>query len=77
MPPKFQHPLYDDFTLRVISECAGKMQRQWAQRGAWEGFRDHVLEAARPYESAVVNPGVTLVADKSKNTSWGITGRSW
>jgi predicted DsbA family dithiol-disulfide isomerase len=42
----------------VFGDCAGKMQRQWAQRGAWEGFRDHVLAAARPYETAPVNPAV-------------------
>ena len=30
----------------------------WAKRGGYEGFRDHVVESAEPYENAAVNPDV-------------------
>ncbi len=40
----------------VFGDTGQKMARQWADRGGFDGFADHVQEAASAYETAPVHP---------------------
>ena len=42
--------------VNVFADTEEKMARQWAERGGFEGFADHVQESAAAYESAPVHP---------------------
>lgn len=41
--------------LDVFGDTATKMSQQWQDRGGYNGFGQHVIESAAPYENAVVN----------------------
>jgi predicted DsbA family dithiol-disulfide isomerase len=42
----------------IFGDTAGKMKRQWSERGLFEGFGQHVMEAASNYQDAPVNPDI-------------------
>lgn len=44
--------------MDVFGNTQAKMDEQWADRGHFEGFANHVAQAALPYESAVINPDI-------------------
>jgi len=44
--------------LDVFGDTATKMSLQWQDRGGYNGFGQHVIESAAPYENAVVNPAI-------------------
>lgn len=44
--------------LDVFGDTATKMAQQWQDRGGYNGFGQHIIEAAAPYENAVVNPEI-------------------
>lgn len=44
--------------IDIFGDTATRIQEQWADKGLYEGFRDHVVKSAVPYESAVVNDDV-------------------
>ena len=39
----------------IFGDTATRIQSQWADKGLYEGFCTHVVDAASPYESATVN----------------------
>ena len=41
--------------IDLFGDTANRIQTQWADKGMYEGFGKHVVEAAAPYESAPVN----------------------
>ncbi len=41
--------------LDVFGDTATKMSQQWQDRGGYNGFGQHVIESAAPYENAIVN----------------------
>lgn len=40
--------------VNLFGDTATRMQQQWAERGGFEGFGQHVLESAAPYDNAPV-----------------------
>lgn len=42
--------------VNVFGDTAEKMGRQWADRGGFDGFADHVATSAAGYETAPVHP---------------------
>jgi len=42
----------------VFGDAHGRLQKQWQQRGGFDGFAEHVEHAANPYNTAPVNPAV-------------------
>ncbi len=42
----------------IFGDTAGKMTRQWSDRGSFEGFGQHVMDAASTYEHAPVNSDI-------------------
>lgn len=42
----------------VFGDTAGKMERQWHDRGGYAGFAEHVQQAASSYEDARVHPAL-------------------
>jgi predicted DsbA family dithiol-disulfide isomerase len=42
--------------LNLFGDTRTRMKEQWGQRGGYEGFGRHVLDAAAPYDNAPVNP---------------------
>lgn len=42
--------------VNVFGDTREKMTRQWADRGGFDGFADHVQSSAASYESAPVHP---------------------
>lgn len=44
--------------VNVFGDTQSRIGDGWAKRGGYEGFRDHVVESAEPYENAAVNPDV-------------------
>ena len=49
----FQHRYID-----LFGDTVTRIQQQWADKGLYDGFCDHVCRAAEPYSSAPVNPDV-------------------
>ncbi|MEE4245300.1 MAG: DsbA family protein [Kangiellaceae bacterium] len=44
--------------IDVFGNTAVKMQSQWADRGGYEGFGQHVIQSAAPFEDTKVNPAI-------------------
>ena len=44
--------------INIFGDTAAKMQKQWQDRGGFEGFGKHVQEAACDYEHIQVNPAI-------------------
>lgn len=44
--------------IDVFGDAATKIPTQWSERGGYDGFSAHVLESAKPFESAIVNADV-------------------
>jgi len=42
----------------VFGDAHGRLHKQWADRGGFDGFAAHVAHAAAPYDSAPVNDAV-------------------
>ncbi|WP_210395917.1 DsbA family oxidoreductase [Motiliproteus sediminis] len=42
----------------VFGDAHGRLQKQWQDRGGFEGFAEHVEAAAAPYDTAPVNPAI-------------------
>ena len=42
----------------IFGDTAAKMERQWSDRGLFEGFGKHVLDSASAYEDAPANPAI-------------------
>ncbi len=42
--------------VNVFADTRAKMARQWAHRGGFDGFADHVQSSAAAYENATVHP---------------------
>ncbi|MEH6567443.1 MAG: DsbA family protein [Halioglobus sp.] len=40
--------------MNLFGDTSTRMQQQWAERGGYEGFGQHVLESAAPYDKAPV-----------------------
>lgn len=49
----FQHRYID-----LFGDTATRIGQQWADKGSYEGFCDHICEVAAPYASAPVNKAV-------------------
>lgn len=47
-----------DHYLNLFGDTFGRTEKSWADRGGFEGFGQHVLESAAPYEDAFVNPAI-------------------
>ena len=43
------------YCVNVFGDTANRIGEKWAKRGGYEGFGQHVLESAAPYEVAPVN----------------------
>lgn len=41
--------------LNLFGDTAGRMEKQWRDRGGYDGFSRHVIDAAEPYDDAPVN----------------------
>ena len=50
---KIQHRYLD-----IFGNTAEKMQRQWSQKNGFNGFSQHVIESATPYENAPINADI-------------------
>ena len=44
--------------IDVFGDSAGKIEKQWGDRGGYKGFSEHVIESAASFENAPVNPKV-------------------
>lgn len=44
--------------LDVFGDVAGKMASQWASRGGYEGFAEHVVASADGFENAHIHPSI-------------------
>jgi predicted DsbA family dithiol-disulfide isomerase len=56
--------------VNVFGDTQSRIGNGWAKRGGYEGFRDHVVESAEPYENAAVSPDVwSKVRPKSSANS--------
>ena len=44
--------------IDIFGGTATRIQEQWADKGLYDGFSDHVIKSAAPYESAIVNNDV-------------------
>jgi predicted DsbA family dithiol-disulfide isomerase len=44
--------------LNLFGDTAARIEKQWADRGGYSGFSRHVVDSARPYDEAPVNPDV-------------------
>lgn len=42
----------------IFGDTQGKIPRQWGERGGFEGFADHVLASAAPFEHCRVHPDI-------------------
>ena len=42
----------------IFGDTATRIQEKWADKGLYEGFGEHVVSSAAPYESAIVNSDV-------------------
>jgi predicted DsbA family dithiol-disulfide isomerase len=42
----------------VFGDTAEKMRTQWADRGLYDGFSEHVIESASPFKNAPINPRI-------------------
>lgn len=47
--------IWREHYVDVFGDTEGKMQLQWSQKGGFDGFARHVLEAADRYEDAAVS----------------------
>jgi len=47
--------------IDVFGDTATKMQEQWAQKGLYQGFSDHVVQSASSFKDAPVNPKIWSV----------------
>ena len=41
--------------IDIFGDAHTRIEKQWAKKGTYEGFADHVVKSAAPYESATVN----------------------
>ena len=46
--------------VNVFGDTQTRIGEGWAQRGGFEGFQNHVIESAEPYDNAPVNADVWL-----------------
>ncbi|PCI60880.1 MAG: disulfide bond formation protein DsbA [Gammaproteobacteria bacterium] len=44
--------------LDIFGNTAEKIQRQWAERGSYNGFSQHVVDSAKPYKDALINADI-------------------
>ena len=44
--------------VNVFGDTKTRIGAGWANRGGFEGFRDHVVESAAPFDNAPVNPDI-------------------
>ncbi len=44
--------------VNLFGDTANRIGQQWADRGGFDGFGQHVVEAAAPYDSAPVTPDI-------------------
>jgi len=44
--------------LNLFGDTSSRMAEQWGSRGGYEGFGQHTIEAAAPYDNAPVNKDV-------------------
>ena len=44
--------------LNLFGDTKSRMAEQWEERGGYEGFGQHVIEAAAPYDNAPVNADI-------------------
>lgn len=44
--------------VNVFGDTKARIGDGWAKRGGYEGFRDHVVDSAAPYDKAAVNPDI-------------------
>jgi len=44
--------------MDIFGDVSARINEQWADKGLFEGFSDHVINSAAPYESAIVNHNV-------------------
>lgn len=44
--------------VNVFGDTQSRIGDGWAERGGFDGFRDHVIESAEPYDNAAVNPDI-------------------
>jgi predicted DsbA family dithiol-disulfide isomerase len=44
--------------LNLFGDTYSRMEEQWGERGGFDGFAKHTIEAAAPYENAPVNKNV-------------------
>lgn len=44
--------------MDVFGDTASKMAEQWQSRGGYEGFGQHVVDSAKPFDNAPVNEGI-------------------
>ncbi len=44
--------------IDIFGDAKTRIEKQWADKGTYSGFGDHVIQSATPYESAVVNERV-------------------
>lgn len=44
--------------IDIFGDTATRIQEQWGDKGLHEGFGDHVVKSAAPYESAIVSSNV-------------------
>ena len=42
----------------VFGDTREKMRAQWADRGLYDGFSEHVISSAAPFENAPINPRI-------------------
>jgi len=46
--------------VNVFGDTQAKMEKQWSDRGGFEGFAKHVQDSARTYEEAPLHPDLWL-----------------
>lgn len=47
--------IINHYYIDLFGDVPARMEQQWADRGGYDGFAEHVLHSAKPYDNARVN----------------------
>ena len=53
----------------IFGDTATRIKTQWKNKGLYQGFCTHVVEAASPYDTAIVNPDVWIKAQPTTSAN--------
>ena len=44
--------------IDIFGDVRSRIEKQWAEKGSYAGFGDHVIQSASPYDSAPINENI-------------------